>query len=727
MSDAAEKTAVERLATPVQFLKGAGPQRAEALARLGLATGLDLLFFFPRDYQQLNAVRQIAELKQDELASVVGVVDEIDSRTSQAGRHMLGVLIRQGTQYLRAIWFNQPHMRKRFARGLTVQLSGRVRLAGQRWEMAHPLVEVLETTPEPAADSSSAELDLSPADFDDVDDFQLSSEPREPAGELLPVYPLTEGISQQQMRRIVHGAVELLADAIDEAFPPEYLAQHRLQGIQAALRQIHQPGSQAELATARRRFVYQELLVLQLALAIRRRRLTTDCAATPLEISAKINARIQRLLPFKLTPGQRGAVDAIAADMGRNFPMNRLLQGEVGSGKTVVAVYAMLLAVAHQHQAVLMAPTEVLARQHAHTLTKLLKESRVRIGLLTGSLTAAERRDTLTAAAAGELDILIGTQAIVQADIKFARLGLVVIDEQHKFGVRQRATLRQAGLDPHYLVMTATPIPRTVAMTQFGDLDVTTLRDAPPGRQPVHTYLATPEQRQRWWEFFRKKLREGQQGFVVTPLVEEAESISATSVQQAFESLANGELEAFRLDLLHGRMPAAEKEAAMQQFRAGKTDVLVATSVVEVGVDIPNATLMTIEGAERFGLAQLHQLRGRVSRGTHPGYVCAFGEPQNEAAQQRLQAFAESTDGFRLAEIDFALRGPGELLGTRQHGLPPLRVADLTRDAAELEEARRDAMALVQQDPELTAPHLARLRRLVLIRYGEAMELGDVG
>ena len=304
--------------------------------------------------------------------------------------------------------------------------------------------------------------------------------------------------------------------------------------------------------------------------------------------------------------------------------------------------------------------------------------SRVRWGLLTGGLTQAERRDTLARIAAGELDLVIGTQAIVQEDVEFAQLGLVVIDEQHKFGVRQRASLKQAGLDPHYLVMTATPIPRTVAMTLFGDLDVSTLRDAPPGRQPVHTYLATPEQRDRWWDFFRRKLREGRQGYVVTPVVESTqvedaseEIVGPMSLEEAYESLANGPLEEFRLGLIHGRMSPAEKQAAMEAFRRGETQVLVSTTVVEVGVDVPNATLLAIESGQRFGLAQLHQLRGRIVRGAHPGFCCVFAEPTSPESQKRLEAFAASTDGFELAETDFALRGPGDLLGTRQHGLPP--------------------------------------------------------
>jgi ATP-dependent DNA helicase RecG len=702
------KTAAELLARPAQYIAGVGPQRAELLAKLDLHTARDVLFFFPRDYQDMSVLRRIGELVEGELCGVCGVIEEIDIRTTSPGRSVLGVLVRQDREYLRAIWFNQPYVRDRLERGRRVLVQGKPKLNGLRWEMAHPRIE------------------------------QLDDEEEVAGGTILPVYSLTEGIHQGQMRRIVQAVVREFAPVVDEVFPEEFLREKNLLPIREALPEMHAPRDAATLMRARRRFVYQELLVLQLAVAMRRRGLTTERRAAPLPVSAKIDARVRRLLPFTLTPDQDRAIAEVTADMARVWPMNRLLQGEVGSGKTVVAVYAMLLAVAHGEQAVMMAPTEVLARQHVLVLRDLLREGRVRIGLLSGSLTAAERADTLGRIAAGEVDIVVGTQAIIESEAKFARLGLVIIDEQHKFGVRQRARLRdsarddapaegRARHDPHYLVMTATPIPRTVTMTLFGDLDVSTIRECPSGRQPVYTYIAGEDRRGRWWEFFRKKLREGRQGYVVAPLVEESERLNVPTVEETFEKLANGELAEFRIDLIHGRLSPADKEAAMEAFRQGRTQVLVATSVVEVGIDVPNATVMTIEGAERFGLAQLHQLRGRVSRGAHPGYVCAFADPQTEGARKRLVAFEETTDGFRLAEIDFALRGPGDLFGTRQHGLPPLRVADLTQDAAVLEEARRDAQALIAREAGLDSPPLALLRRMVVNRYGRALELVDVG
>ncbi len=693
---APQRSPAEMLATPVQFLKGVGPDRAELLARLGLHAARDVLFFFPRAYEDMTELRAVPDLEEDKLQSVSGRVEETDMHAGSSGRSVVGVLLQSGDHFLRAVWFNQPFMRDRFRRGQRVMLSGKPKLHGLMWEMHHPKVTY------------------------------LADDEEEPAGRILPLYPLTEGLQQYQMRRIVEAALPAYADCLDEVFPASFLEAHDLWPLHRALPQVHFPESHEALDRARRRFIYQELFILQLALALRRQA-QGQRTAPALEATAKIDARVRRLFPFELTEGQQQAIDQIAADMGQTTPMNRLLQGDVGSGKTVVAVYAMLLAVAHGHQAALMAPTEVLARQHALTLDRLLAASRVRRGLLIGGLPGARRADLLRRIAAGEIDLVVGTQAVIQEDVQFARLGLVVIDEQHRFGVRQRATLRHAGPDPHYLVMTATPIPRTVTLTLFGDLDLSILRDSPPGRQRVHTYVAGDERRAKWWDFFRRKLAEGRQGYVVVPLVEESDQSAAASLEATYEALANGELEAFRLGLIHGRMSSTEKDEAMARFRQGDIQALVCTSVVEVGVDVPNATLMTIESAERFGLAQLHQLRGRISRGSHPGYCCAFAEPQTEESQQRLGAFEKSTDGFELAETDFRLRGPGELFGTRQHGLPPLRIADLSRDAALLDEARRDALALVAADSGLSAPEHTLLRRMTLVRYGQALELGDVG
>lgn len=740
----ATPTAQRSLATPVAELPGVTPLRAEQLARLELDTARDVLFRFPRDYCDLTDIRPVSLLEEGKLQSVLGTVEDIDSRRLRSGRTLVAVLIRQDSQFLRGLWFNASYMRDKFSFGQRVMFSGKPKRQGPRWEMSHPRVQ------------------------------WLNDEDEDAVGRLVPIYPLTEGLKQRHLRWLMRIVLEQYAGLVEETFPPEFLAAHQLWPIHRALPEIHFPSSHEALTLARRRFVYQELFILQLALAIKRRQLRDQARAPRLEPSALIDARIRHLFPFELTAGQRQAIAEISADLAQPFPMQRLLQGDVGSGKTIVALYALLLAVAHGYQGVLMAPTEVLARQHARTLDRLLADSKVRRGLLVGGLTQRERQQLLEQIAAGQVDLVIGTQAVVQDGVEFAKLGLIVIDEQHKFGVRQRATLKvsQQGTsylstaapetpqttfefatppplqptppspdaaatkslhaephdaEPHYLVMTATPIPRTIALSLFGDLDVTTLRDAPPGRQKIHTYLAGPDRRSRWWEFFRKKLNEGRQGYVVAPLIEDSEEIEAASLNQVYEALADGELAAYRLALLYGRLSSAEKQDVMDRFHRRELQVLICTSVIEVGIDVPNATLMTIEGGERFGLSQLHQLRGRISRGSHPGYCCVFAEPQSLESQRRLEAFVSTTDGFELAEADLALRGPGELFGTRQHGIPPFRIADLIRDAELLTEARADAAALVDTDPGLSQPAHARLRRMVLVRYGKALDLGTVG
>lgn len=693
-------TLAQRLAAPTVSLAEVDQRRAGLLANLKLHTVGDLLFFFPRDYQDLSDFRKIDELEEDVLLTVRGTVEEIDGQSSGFGRSRVGVLIRDETNnHLRATWFNQPFIRGKFSPGQYVMFSAKATQRGGRWEMSHPRVIWL----------------------DGPDD--------QPKETILPVYSLTDGITQYHMRRMVMAAVKEYGPLLEEVFPQDLLDKYHLAPLGDALQAIHQPTDDASLATAKHRFIFQELFILQLALVVRRWQQQLSLNAPMLEATAQINARIERLFPFDLTNDQRKVIKEVAEDMALDRPMNRLLQGDVGSGKTVIAVYAMLLCVANGHQAVLMAPTEILAQQHAKTLDAMLTAGGdTRVGLLTGGMPTAERAALLEGLASGEIDVVIGTHAILQDDVKFAKPGLVVIDEQHKFGVKQRAALREGNTSPHYLVMTATPIPRTVSMTLFGDLDVSILREKPAGRQEVSTYLIDPTRQERWWNFVREKLRAGEQAYVVAPLVDESETISAASVSQAFEELSNGELEAFRVALLHGRMSSREKVQAMADFREGKTQVLVSTSVIEVGVDVAAASIMIINSAERFGLAQLHQLRGRIGRGTQPGYCgVLINEELSEQGRERLTAFSETHDGFELAEIDFDTRGPGDLLGTQQHGLPPLRVANLSRDRAVLEEARKEAQALVANDPGLRDETHAKLRRQMLIRYGNALELGDVG
>lgn len=701
--------------TPIEFVPGAGPVRGPLLNRLGIRTAGQALFFFPRAYEYPNELKAIGELREGQPAAVVGEITEVEISSRTAGKSVLGILVENEGGAIRLLFFNQPYRAEKLLRGMRVLVSGIPRLSGFRMEFVHPEVTIL------GADEAV------------------------PAGRILATYPLVEGLKQSHLRKIINAVVAALADNIDEVLSEDLRreAAARLQqrlpalvdplpDIATSLREVHQPSSQETLDAARGRLIFQELLVLQLALAIRRRRLTTDLTAPPLPPSPLIDARICNRFPFELTGDQKKAIGEVGRDMARQFPMNRLVQGDVGSGKTVVAQYAMLLAVAHGYQAVLMAPTEALARQHHRTLTSALAHSRVRIGLLCGSLSAGERRDVLQKTAAGEIDVLVGTQALLYGEISFAKLGLCVIDEQHKFGVAQRELLRRGGVDPHYLVLTATPIPRTVTMTMFGDLDVSSLREKPPGRGQVNTYLAEEGWRERWWQFVAARLQEGRQAFVVTPRIshqgeseDSAEDVS--SAEATYEKLRTGPLAGFRVDLLHGRMTTEEKNLAMEKFVQGRTQVLVSTTVIEVGIDVPNATVMTVLGAERFGLAQLHQLRGRVARGAHAGHVCLFTDAASSPTEnERLKTFAQIADGFEIAEADFRLRGPGELLGRRQSGIPTMRIADLTRDEAVLAVARAIAQECVDADPELNAPAMRKLKAQVLKRYGDVLSLGDV-
>ena len=710
------------LSTPLERLPGVGTARAEKLVKLELVTASDALMHFPREYRDFSGAHAVADFHEGEHASIAGEVTSVAARTTAGGRPLLTVLLACKDGSVRGVWFNMPFMNRRFAAGMRVVIAGVPKKSGLIWEFSHPEVR------------------------------WLSSEEQPHASDWLAIYPLAEGVPQAVVRAAVQAALAHAADLPAEAFPPDVLAAKSLLPIGEAFREIHCPSSQGMIDAARRRFVYQELFMLQLALRMHRERQQRDHAAAMIDVDARLDSRIRARFPFPLTPAQRRVCGEIVADMRCPRPMNRLLQGDVGSGKTAVAIYAMLAVAATavkagvadsasapgeppgtqppekplRYQAAIMAPTELLARQHMATLERLLAGSGVEVQLLVGGQPAKERKRILARMQSGEVGIVVGTQALVCGETaKFCNLGLVVIDEQHRFGVLQRATLQKGATDPHVLVMTATPIPRTIAHAVYGDLDVSVLDEQPPGRQPVRTYRVGPEQLDQWWEFWCKKLAEGRQGYVVVPAVEESKRELA-SIASTLEALANGPLEAFRLGLVHGRLKPKEKAAIMDRFRAGEIDVLVATSVIEVGIDVPQATLMTILDADSFGLAQLHQLRGRVARGSTQG-ICGAVTAAADASIPRIDAFVATTDGFALAEQDLLLRGPGELVGTRQSGAPPMYLADLLRDSSVVAEARRDALELFARDPSLSAPSWSRLRELILKRWGEQLGLGKVG
>jgi ATP-dependent DNA helicase RecG len=678
-------------------LPGISAARLELLERLGLRTVGDLFFHFPRAYEDLNDVRSIALLSADRIQTVQGEVVEMDGRSLNDGRTVVSVVLSDdGKNCLEGVWFNQAFAAKRFRYGQRLSFSGKPKWYRDHWQMNNPRVQIL--------------------------DGEAAGEPG-----VVPVYPLTEDLRPEQLRSLLRKALDLHASRLADVLPPSLRQQHDWPTAEQALRDLHFPLTLAAATRGRRRFVYEEFLILQLALALRRREVRDEGRAPVLAATPAIDARIRRLFPFRLTGDQDRAIAEVCRDLAGEKPMQRLLQADVGAGKTAVAVYALLATVANKHQAALMAPTEVLARQHARTLDHYLAHSRVRRLLLTGALTPAERRDALAALAAGDIDLVVGTQALVQDDVRFARLGLVVIDEQHKFGVHQRARFRRLGVDPHYLVMTATPIPRTVALTVFGDLDVSLIRQLPPGRQPVATRWEPAGQRERVYARLREAMMQGRQAYLVCPLVEESASLDVKAAIQTHAELRDGPFRDFRVGLLHGRQDEETKAAVMDRFCKHELDLLVCTSVIEVGVDVPNATLLVIEHAERFGLSQLHQLRGRISRGPVAGQCYLFAEPSGDEGRQRLRAFLRTTDGFALAEEDMRQRGVGEFFGTRQHGLGELRVGNLITDADLLTQARKDAFALAASDPGLRRPEHALLRASVLQRYGKTLDLAEIG
>ena len=715
--------------TAIADIKGVGPNRVAQLNKLGVRTAMDLTFLFPRNYEFPAPTKPVTELAAGTPASLIGEVTDAEIQSGYAGKSRFGALVENDTGIVRIMFFNQAYRADQIRAGMRVMISGTPKLNGLRWEFVHPKVITL-------------------ASDDDI-----------PKPRPLAVYPLVEGLRQLDVRRLAAQVVPSVALEIPEAMPRDlrtvagellrvdgYEFDGPLPNIATALQHIHAPPDERSATAARLRFAFQELFVMQLALAVRRRQLTTDLKSPMIDVPPMIDAQIQNVFGFPLTDDQKHAIADIRRDISRPFPMNRILQGDVGSGKTAVAAYAMLAAAHAGYQSAIMAPTEVLARQHYETFSRFAADTDFNVGLLCGSLSGSERRGVLDDLRDGRVHMLVGTQALVYGGIEFDRFGLCVIDEQHKFGVKQRVALRSGGIDPHYLVMSATPIPRSVAMTMFGDTDLSTIREKPAGRGEVSTYLVTDKWRDRWWDFVRKGLRDGRQAFVVTPRIDpvpeavdndidvsETADDPATetretvaSVESVYEELRTGPLKSFKVAMLHGRMSPDEKRYLMTQFADGDLDVLVSTTVIEVGIDVPNATLMTITGAQRFGLSQLHQLRGRVSRGVHAGHVGVMTDgDQDPGENERLQIFESVGDGFALAEEDFRLRGPGDVLGSRQSGLPPLKVANLIEDLRVLATARALAMQIIDDDPRLEDPTYAGLRDQMMRKYADRMDLGD--
>ena len=687
------------LDSPVQFVKGAGPARAALLSLAGINSVADLLRHWPRDYHYRPEVVDIAELAEGSEASVSGVIEKIHFR--RFGRvPRLEVELADSTGACRVVWFHGGYLRKSLEVDQYLMVWGKVQTYDNILQFTNPKFELSET----------AEVDPSAVE-----------------GRIIPVYPAIGALGSTILGKLISRAMNELASQLPEWFTQSYRAARDLPSRSQAYRWMHMPNSAEQPKLARRRLAYDELFLMELGIALRHWHNRHGAEAIALPSSDEIERRIRARFPFTLTAGQEKVVAEIAADLAKSRPMNRLLQGDVGSGKTVVALHAVLLAVANGTQAAIMAPTEILAEQHFERIEKYLAGSRVRRVLLTGGLTGKARTELLAKISDGQVDIVVGTQALLEKDVLFNRLGLVVVDEQHKFGVRQRARVRAKATAPHCLVMTATPIPRTLALTVFGDLDVSILDDFPPGRQPVTTRLVPPDKTTEAFDFVRKQLAAGRQGYVVYPLIDAGDDTEVKAASDEAERLQREVFPEFTVGLLHGRMVSREKEAVMTRFRAGDINLLVCTVVVEVGVDVANATVMLIENAERFGLAQLHQLRGRIARGSEKGYCLAFARLGSADAQRRLDILTSTSDGFRIAEEDLRIRGPGQFFGTRQHGLPELRLADIINDMDLLRLARKDAFEIIEDDPKLSHPDHQALRAALQAHFAESLELIDVG
>jgi len=714
------------LETEAQFLKGVGPRNAPGLAKLGLRTVGDVLYHLPRRYEDRRHIPPISSLKPGQFATIKGTVDEIETRPTRGGMVILRAAVSDHSGTVSLIWFNQPWVRRQLEKYKGEIIAyGMVKEGHWANEINGPEFEIL-------------------GEDDDPEDF----------ARIVPVYPLTEGVTQKTVRKAARAAVEGYIRFAPEPLPVAIRRKHGLMGIQEALKQIHDPSTDEQRVEARKRLVFEEFFYLQLALAMRRKEteqelgiafpigdlvagvtvlrgygVTDRNTETPkhrntaksaviakpfhdshLFESEQKNLRegeplweqIHRMLPFDLTGAQKRVIEEIFSDMERPHPMNRLVQGDVGSGKTAVAAASMLAAVRSGYQAALMAPTEILAEQHYANLHRLFDPLGMEVVLLVGKQGVRERRKATEKTAAGEAKIAIGTHAIIQEGVKFDRLGFVVIDEQHRFGVLQRAALREKGLgNPDVLVMTATPIPRTLTMTLYGDLELSVIDEMPPGRKPIKTHWKQPFERLSVYDAVRKLIEQGRQAYFVCPMVSESEKMLTQAAEELHYRLSTNVYRDLRVGLLHGQMKPKDKEETMERFRAHELDILVSTTVIEVGVDVPNAVTMVIEDAGRFGLSQLHQLRGRVGRGGTQSYCVLISDAKTEDARSRMDIMVGTTDGFKIAEEDLRLRGPGELAGTKQSGNLDFKIADLVQDGRMLEVARQAAMDLVERDPGL--------------------------
>lgn len=683
--------------TPVTALPHIGPARAAEFARLGVATVRDLLEYFPRRYQFEASERPIQELSEGQIQHARGEIVAVDYIAARP-RSRFEATINDGTGNLALVWFNGSYLRRQLHPGKIIRVKGKVGMFRGIPQMVNPKFSLVdENTPT-------------------IDDSRF-----------YPIYDQSAKLKSDTIRLTIEGQLDAMTKLVEEWFEDPLLKKRGMMSRSEAYRLIHKPKTMREATQARRRLVYDELMLLQIGLGLSRKLRDGRLSAPVLRLDRTLDERICARFPFKMTGAQQNAAWQIAADLKKGVPMNRLLQGDVGSGKTIVALYAMLMAVANKLQSAMLAPTEVLAEQHFLTISNLLAGSSVRIERFTGKSKKQDKDKLLRALSNGEIHIAIGTQALIQKDIEFANLGLIVIDEQHKLGVEQRGQLRDKGYAPHYLVMTATPIPRTLALSYFADFDVTTLNELPPGRQPIVTRWARYPQIDAVYATVRKQIAAGRQAYVVVPQIDDSDVDETAGIQAKYDVLTNGPLAGIKIAMLHGRMNTEERGQVMQAFRRGEIDVLLATTVIEVGIDVPNANVIVIESAERFGLSQLHQLRGRVGRGKDASLCILLSDATTEDATARLEVMTKTNSGFEIAETDLQLRGPGQFFGTQQHGLPELKLADVGKEIELLHVAKDDAIELLKEDPDLRRPVHKALRQAIIHRFGDSIPLAQIG
>ncbi|MBS1988878.1 MAG: ATP-dependent DNA helicase RecG [Cyanobacteria bacterium SZAS LIN-3] len=730
-------------AIPVQYVKGVGPKLAGLLATLDIATVDDLLRHYPRRHLDFQNRECIKDLKVGEEVTIFGSIRSVSAYQSKRGNmSILSTIISDGTGSILVIRFVGGKSNKylldrykaQYPKGAQVLASGVVEVDeySHKLKLKNAEVEILSL--EGGSELNSGVMSggsAAGAGFDDDESGQQYANVPESihAGRLVPVYPLTEGLSLRHLRNVIHNALTAYGAQIEDLLPESLRQTYGLMPLREAFLNIHFPQDPALKDEARRRLVFDELFAIQLQMAHRRYQYELQEDALSLRYDPGPDSLVERLrtsLPFTLTGAQTRVFGEIARDLGSNKPMHRLVQGDVGSGKTVVALMAFMVAIENGFQGAMMAPTEILAEQHFRQFQRLVTPLGLKVVLLLGKQGVKERREVRQQLVSGQAHIAVGTHALIEDDVEFEKLGLIIIDEQHRFGVKQRARLKAKSQSPELLTMTATPIPRTLALTMHGDLDVSEIDELPPGRKPIITELFRPSQKKEVWKRVHEEIAKGRQIYIVFPLIEESETLSAKAATQEFEKLSQGEFKNFKLGLMHGKLKSQEKDAVMDAFRQGEYHILVSTTVIEVGVDVPNATVMVIENADRFGLAQLHQLRGRVGRGGEQSYCFLVSELKSEATRDRLEILTQTNDGFVVAEKDLEIRGPGEFVGFRQSGLPDLVLADLVQDAKILEDARNAAISIMRSDPDLVAyPSLKKMVEMkVTTEHSEMMRSG---